>query len=147
MRTLFFVLDESDADAARTSEVLQQVDRTAEIVHARTIASALEALDVYRTVPSLIFADCMLPDGDGFDLLRAVRRQRWLDGAPVALLSRPVNDGLIVTCYKLGACAFLVKPARSHELREVIREFGRPAATMASGSTIGRFPVATQHAA
>lgn len=148
MRAIYFVIDESDLEAARTTQLIRQVDRTAEVVHARSIASALEALEVYRTVPSLIFADCLLPDGDGFDLLRAVRGRRWLEGAPVAMLSRPVNDRLIVTCYKLGACAFLLKPARSHELREVIREFGRPALTMPAGSAIGPFAAGTaRHAA
>jgi len=137
MRTLFLVIDGSATDAERTASSLQNIDRTARVLTATTVDGGLALLEERRTVPSLIFLDAQLPDGEAIRLLNEVRAGRsWLQKAPVAMLSNSTDDRLVVTSYRLGACAFLTKPVRTFDLRDTIRDFSRDPIAMSAGTVL-----------
>jgi DNA-binding NarL/FixJ family response regulator len=73
---------------------------------------------------------------NGIEFLGKVRQRRWLERVPVTLLSEPVDDRIVITCYRLGAAAFLTKPARQYELREAVRDFAIPAERMAAATIV-----------
>lgn len=135
MRHTYLIVDEDAAEAAATERLLRQVDPRCDAWRAASISEALELLESARTVPSLTFIEGNIAGG-GVELLSAIRRTRWLEKAPVAMLSRPVSDRVVVTCYRLGACAFLTKPVRPHELRETVRDHAREAVTMSAGTVV-----------
>ena len=96
----------------------------------RTAATAGDALrEVAARPPDLIVLDIMLPDGDGFDVLRRIRGQ--ISGLPVLFLS--ARDGVAdrVAGLTLGAADYVVKPFSMDEvlarIRAVLRRSRQPA--------------------
>ncbi len=109
----------------------------AEVVLVPDGESAMDLLEERRIVPSLVFCTLELPGMSGFDFLGEVRRRRWLERTPVAIMSKSASDRQVVQSYRLGACTFLAKPLRAFEIRDAIREFGSAAVPMRSGTLVG----------
>ena len=78
------------------------------------VADGREAIRAAReTMPSLILADVMMPNLDGFGLLQAVRDDENLTGIPVILLSARAGEEATLDGVKAGADDYLVKPFRA----------------------------------
>ena len=127
MARTFLVIDANEADAARTAGMLRSIEPAATVLLAGDGSAALALLEEQRVVPALTFLDFGSHGMNAMDFLGQVRSRRWLERAPVAMLSRVIADRDVVTCYRLGAAAFLTKPVRVHELRETLRDFALPA--------------------
>jgi two-component system, OmpR family, response regulator len=96
----------------------------------RTAATAAEALrEVAAKPPDLIVLDIMLPDADGFEVLRRIRGQG--SELPVLFLSARDTVADRVAGLTLGAADYVVKPFSMEEvlarIRAVLRR-GRPGA-------------------
>ncbi len=133
MRRIFLVVDDREAEAARSRQQLASIDPAAEILCASSGSGALALLESRRAVPSLIFADFFMPGMNGIELLAAIRQRPWLEGVRVAILSERPSDRDVLVSYRLGACAFLTKPVSLHEMRETVRDWARAAVEMALG--------------
>jgi Response regulators consisting of a CheY-like receiver domain and a winged-helix DNA-binding domain len=81
-----------------------------------TVAAAREALD--REEPDLILLDVMLPDGDGRDFCRDVRKR---SDVPIVMLTARGGDADRIVGLELGADDYVVKPFSSGELAARIR--------------------------
>jgi two-component system, OmpR family, response regulator RegX3 len=94
-----------------------------ETLTARTAAEAL-ALDE-RTDPDLLLLDLTLPDGDGRDVCREVRRRR---DVPVIMLTARGTETDRIVGLEIGADDYVVKPFSSAEvvarIRAVLRRAG-----------------------
>ncbi len=134
MTIAFLLVDDSATDCAATAELLRRAMPGAQLLTADGGEAALTLLEERRLVPSLVFTDIAMPNGGGLELIAGIRQTRWLAGTPVVVVSKPATDKEMMTAYRLGACAVLAKPARLHELREVIRDHAQPAKLMASGA-------------
>ncbi|HEU4686907.1 MAG TPA: sigma 54-interacting transcriptional regulator [Vicinamibacterales bacterium] len=77
-------------------------------------ARALEA--ARRVRPALLLADVMMPQLDGFGLLRAVRDEATIASIPVILLSARAGEESRVEGLQAGADDYLVKPFTAREL-------------------------------
>ena len=97
-------------------------------VIAATAQSALEAF--HRVDPHLVLLDIALPDGDGRDIARELRRE---SGVPIIMLTARGTETDRVVGLELGADDYVVKPFSSAEviarIRAVLRRSGRDAAT------------------
>ena len=97
-----------------------------ETLTARTAAEAL-ALDE-RMDPDLLLLDLTLPDGDGRDVCREVRRRR---DVPVIMLTARGTETDRIVGLEIGADDYVVKPFSSAEvvarIRAVLRRAGRSA--------------------
>lgn len=133
MAYLFLVVDKVESESTRTVQQLRAAQHGAEVLVAATGASALALLEERKVVPSLAFLEFGLPDMSGLEFLSHIRQTRWLAQAPVAILANAVPDRDVLSCYRLGACAFLTKPVRSFELRDALRDFARPAEVLGGG--------------
>jgi two-component system, OmpR family, response regulator RegX3 len=95
-----------------------------EALTARTAAEAL-ALDE-RMSPDLLLLDLTLPDGDGRDICREVRRRR---DVPVIMLTARGTETDRIVGLEIGADDYVVKPFSSAEvvarIRAVLRRTGR----------------------
>ncbi len=140
MARVFLVVDDNAAECGRSVQQLRLLEPVAEVLSADSGEAAIRLLEERRLVPSLIFTDFGMPGMNGIEFLGQVRQRRWLERAPVAILSEPVADRHVLSCYRLGVCAFLTKPARAHELRETIRDFARPAEQMTAATIIHGAP-------
>lgn len=136
MAWTFLVIDDNGPEAARTTQQLRAIEPAADVLLASCGEAALALLEERRLLPSLIFVDFTLPDMNGLELLGKIRQRRWLERTPIAMLSEPVADKHVVNSYRLGACAFIQKPARPHELRETVRDFAQPARQMTAATVV-----------
>jgi len=68
----------------------------------------------------LIISDLHMPKMDGFDLVERVRQKPELSTARIMLLTSAGHRGDAQRCEELGIAAYLMKPVRQSELREVI---------------------------
>ncbi len=147
MKRVFLVVDNLEHEAAATAAQLQRLDPACDVLQAVSGEAAMALLEERRVSPSLVLLEYQLPGMNGIDTIGALRRNRWLDRVPIAMLTTPVADRLVVNCYRLGACAFLTKPVPNHELREVVRDHAIEARLMAAGTamagTAGAWPART----
>jgi len=91
-----------------------------EAVVASTLAGAREAFR--HQSPDLILLDVMLPDGDGRDLAREIRKDSDI---PIVMLTARGEEIDRVLGLELGADDYVVKPFSSRELTARIRAIMR----------------------
>jgi DNA-binding response OmpR family regulator len=98
-----------------------------EPVIAPTARAALELF--HRHDPHLVLLDIALPDGDGREVCRALRRE---SAVPIIMLTARGTETDRVVGLELGADDYVVKPFSSAEviarIRAVLRRSGRDAA-------------------
>ncbi len=85
-------------------------------VVAPTAAAALEAAE--RTEPDLVLLDLRLPDGDGRDVCRRLRRT---SNTPIIMLTASGTETDRIIGLELGADDYVVKPFSSREVISRIR--------------------------
>ena len=134
MRRVFLIVDDNQLEGDGTAGQLRRFDPTCEVLRADSGELALTLLEQRRVVPSLIFLDYQMRGMNGIDTLLELRRMRWLERVPIAMVTEPIADRLVVNSYRLGACAFLTKPLPNFELREVVRDFAQEAHQMAAAT-------------
>lgn len=71
-------------------------------------------------LPRMIVSDLMMPNMDGFDLLRAVRGDAQFKVLPFVLLSARSDASDLQQAFALGANDYLVKPFEVEQLMELI---------------------------
>ncbi|MBW4514262.1 MAG: response regulator transcription factor [Timaviella obliquedivisa GSE-PSE-MK23-08B] len=81
--------------------------------------SALEMVSQYQ--PHLIVTDVTMPQMDGYELIRRVRRQPAFRLLPVIFLTARTNTQERIKGYQLGCDAYLPKPFELNELVAVVR--------------------------
>lgn len=90
---------------------------TAQGYTVETVADGAAALAAARRQPpSLILTDVMMPNLDGFGLLRALRADSILREIPVVLLSARAGEEAHAEGVAAGADDYLIKPFSSREL-------------------------------
>ncbi|MGD9696488.1 MAG: winged helix-turn-helix domain-containing protein [Thermoleophilia bacterium] len=104
-------------ERAIAEPLAESLDREGfEVAVAGTLAAAREALA--GAPPDLMLLDVMLPDGDGRDLCRDVRRESDL---PIVMLTARGDEIDRVVGLELGADDYVVKPFSARELAARIR--------------------------
>jgi DNA-binding response OmpR family regulator len=108
------VVEDEQAIAEPLAENLQREGFNAEV--ATTLAEGREAYR--RDPPDLILLDVMLPDGDGRDLCRDIRKESDI---PIVILTARGEEVDRVVGLELGADDYVVKPFSARELTARIR--------------------------
>ncbi len=82
-----------------------------------TVGNGRDALAaIQRERPHLVITDIMMPDLDGFGLLRALRDDLQTQHLPVLVLSARAGDEARIEGLEAGASDYLVKPFSAREL-------------------------------
>jgi excisionase family DNA binding protein len=85
----------------------------------REAGSADEGLEVLEEVsPDLVLLDVMMPEVDGWEMLRRVRERHGIDAIPVVMFSGKVDEGTAGEAAARGAQGFLGKPFDPQQLIE-----------------------------
>ena len=80
-----------------------------------------EGLEMIRThSPDCVLSDLLMPDMDGFAVLRALREQGSI--TPVIIISADIQESARDLGFELGAAGFINKPAKEAELRSTVRQ-------------------------
>ncbi len=125
-RTIFVVEDDLDI-ASLVRFNLEAAGYTTRVFSegAQVIAAAEKAQ------PALFVLDIMLPDGDGLDLCRAIRRSPKLAGSSIIFLTAKAEETDRVVGLELGADDYVTKPFSPRELmarvKAVLRRHDQPA--------------------
>ena len=83
----------------------------------RVASNGLEALELARTFqPDVIVTDVMMPELDGFELLRALRADDELRTTPVIMLSARAGEEARHEGLAASADDYLVKPFSARDL-------------------------------
>lgn len=112
------VVEDEEAIAEPLAESLEREGFTAEVTS--TLAAATDAYR--RQPPDLILLDVMLPDGDGRDLCRDIRKE---SDVPIIMLTARGEEVDRVVGLELGADDYVVKPFSARELTARIRAIMR----------------------
>ena len=118
MRTRILVVEDEPTISEPLAESLGRDGFEAEV--AATLAGAREA--IRREAPDLVLLDVMLPDGDGRDLAREIRKE---SDVPIVMLTARGEEIDRVLGLELGADDYIVKPFSSRELTARIRAIMR----------------------
>jgi PAS domain S-box-containing protein len=92
-------------------------------LHADVVASGQEALAYFETrpPPSAVLLDLVMPDPDGYAILRHVRSRPGLAEVPVVVLTALDADSEIERAFASGADDYVRKPFRPGELIARVR--------------------------
>ena len=82
---------------------------------------ALKFLESNR--PDLILLDIEMPDMDGYDLARLIKRRGF--SAPILFITANSDKEYLDKAIEAGAAGLLMKPLRRTQLMEKIKEFAR----------------------
>ncbi|HEY0843830.1 MAG TPA: EAL domain-containing protein [Noviherbaspirillum sp.] len=81
------------------------------------VADGMQALEAaWRNPPDLVLTDVMMPNLDGFGLLRALRTDKRTRATPIIMLSARAGEEARVEGLEAGADDYLVKPFGAREL-------------------------------
>lgn len=109
------VIVEDEAAVARmVSSALQRDGYTTQV--AGTSEAALKVIEELK--PDLVVLDLMLPDADGFDLCRRLRRDHTF---PIIILTARTDEVDRVAGLEIGADDYVVKPFSVRELVARVR--------------------------
>jgi len=72
-------------------------------------------------VPELIILDVKMPRLNGFDVLAWLKSQPRHRATPVVIFSGSDDHGDVLRAYLLGASCYMVKPAQTGEMPELVR--------------------------
>lgn len=108
------VVDDEPADLELVRRALEKLDH--EVITTGTVKDALKL--VRSKQPNVTVLDVMLPDGNGLDMLKSIRRID--ERLPAIFVTSSSESATAIQAMKLGALDYLIKPIDVVELRKVV---------------------------
>jgi DNA-binding response OmpR family regulator len=91
-----------------------------DVMVARNGTEALELLE--QQVPAIVLLDIMMPDVDGYEICRHIKKTAKLKHIKVIFMSAKSKDADIKKGYDLGASLYITKPFSTRELVKQVKE-------------------------
>ena len=130
MRRILLVEDDPK-DLELTLTALEEYNLANEVVVERDGAEALDYLYCRGEFagrpndnPAVLLLDLKLPKVNGLEVLQQIKFDESLCMVPVVVLTSSREEKGLVTSYKLGVNAYVVKPVDFHEFVNAIKELG-----------------------
>jgi DNA-binding response OmpR family regulator len=133
METLgrILMVEDDPKDVELTLTALEEYNLANEVVVAHDGEEALDYLYCRGKFagrssdnPAVMLLDLKLPKIDGLEVLQQVKSDVNLKMIPVVVLTSSHEEKDMVTSYKLGVNAYVVKPVEFHEFVNAIKELG-----------------------
>ena len=125
------IVEDDPKDVEFTLTALEEYNLANEVVVTRDGEEALDYLYCrgnfkMRTGdnPAVLLLDLKLPKVDGLEVLQQMKSDEKLRMIPVVVLTSSREERDMVTSYKLGVNAYVVKPVDFHEFVNAIKELG-----------------------
>jgi len=117
VKPLVLVVDDQHANIQSVGAMLSRAGF--DVMPATSGAQALQRVAV--RAPALILLDVLMPEMDGFEVLRLLRAQLPLAAIPVIFLTAAHDRELLVRAFEAGAVDYLTKPFVTEELLARVR--------------------------
>lgn len=125
------VVEDDPRDVELTLTALDEYKLANEVIVARDGTEALDYL-YYRGKfasrpqenPAVVLLDLKLPKVNGLEVLQKIRSDDRLKMIPVVVLTSSHEERDMLTSYKLGVNAYVVKPVDFHEFVNAVKELG-----------------------
>lgn len=131
----FILIVEDHIEVARViSLILERAGFTTQVF--TDVVSAMRAFNQKR--PSAMILDIMLPDMNGLELCRYVRRNVQRNTMPIIVVSAVTTADKVAEAIEAGADIFLGKPVSAKELRHVV-------ASLVTQHESGKIALGTKH--
>jgi CheY-like chemotaxis protein len=125
------MVEDDPRDVELSLNALEDYHLANEVVVVRDGEQALDYLacrNAYATRssgnPAVILLDLKLPKIDGLEVLRQIKSDDKLKLIPVVVLTSSHEEKDLVTSYRLGVNAYVVKPVDFHQFVNAIKELG-----------------------
>lgn len=101
------IADDSEMNRAILTDILGD---EYEIIEAENGVQAVAQIKKYRADLSLVLLDIVMPEMDGFDVLKVMNQNRWIDEIPVVVISAETAVSAMERAYELGVSDFISRP-------------------------------------
>jgi DNA-binding response OmpR family regulator len=125
------IVEDDPKDVELTLIALEEYNLANEVVITRDGEEALDYLYCRGNFkmrssdnPAVLLLDLKLPKVNGLEVLQQIKSDEKLKMIPVVVLTSSREERDMVTSYKLGVNAYVVKPVDFHEFVNAIKELG-----------------------
>jgi CheY-like chemotaxis protein len=125
------LVEDDPKDVELTLTALEEYNLANEVVVASDGEQALDYLyyrgnymQRARENPAVLLLDLKLPKINGLEVLQQIKADEQLKLIPVVVLTSSREEKDMVSSYKLGVNAYVVKPVDFHEFVNAIKETG-----------------------
>lgn len=101
------IVDASEFNRAILKEILE---KTYEIIEADGGNEALHKIDEYGMKISLVLLDIIMPEKDGFEVLKYMEEERLISDIPVIIISSEDSANYIRRAYEMGVSDYINRP-------------------------------------
>lgn len=101
------IVDDSEFNRAILKEILEE---TYEIIEADAGNEALHKIDEYGMKISLVLLDIIMPEKDGFEVLKYMEEERLISDIPVIIISSEDSANYIRRAYEMGVSDYINRP-------------------------------------
>jgi phosphoserine phosphatase RsbU/P len=112
MNERILVVDDTPANIQTLSAILKE--KGYQLSVATNGKQALQVLE--KLQPDLILLDVMMPEMDGFETCRQIKKSEKLRNIPIIFLTAKTETADIVEGFEIGAVDYVGKPFNAHEL-------------------------------
>jgi CheY-like chemotaxis protein len=93
-----------------------------EVISAETGKAAIKLLEDAGGI-DLVLMDIMLPEMDGYETMRAIRKMYGFESLPIIALTAKAMKGDREKCIDAGASDYIAKPVETEELLSLLRNW------------------------
>ena len=101
------IVDDSEFNRAILKEILEE---PYEIIEADGGNEALHKIDEYGMKISLVLLDIIMPEKDGFEVLKYMEEERLISDIPVIIISSEDSANYIRRAYEMGVSDYINRP-------------------------------------
>lgn len=101
------IVDDSEFNRAILKEILEE---TYEIIEADGGNEALHKIDEYGMKILLVLLDIIMPEKDGFEVLKYMEEERLISDIPVIIISSEDSANYIRRAYEMGVSDYINRP-------------------------------------
>lgn len=103
-RNKILIADDSEINRSLLADMLS---KEYDLLEAGNGLEAMAHLNRYHHDISLVLLDIVMPKMDGFEVLSAMNKNKWIDDVPVIIISAETSSTYIDHAYDLGAVEYI----------------------------------------
>ena len=125
-KPLVLIVDDSSSNRWSLSQMLED---EYEIIEAEDGEQGIEQLRLYGDDIAAVLLDIVMPGMSGFDVLRHMSEQGWIEDVPVVMISAEKSEETVLRSFEMGASDYIPRPfdmrVVRHRVGNTIRLYAR----------------------